>query len=155
MPLFSFEFVDADGFREFPGQAEVHCLKDRLDDGWCNAVLPGNRRERERFREIQKNGIVEGLCYMQGGMNPAGGLIEGGAACFAVEPAFVERDGRAPVVGRDMANGLPGAGILDDTVDGSAVRTETLPWGWKVQGNEIIVPECLDMLYGCFLRKFC
>ncbi len=151
----SFEFIDADGFREFPGQAEVHCLKDRLDDGWCNAVLPGNRREREGFREIQKNGIVEGLCHMQGGMNPAGVLVESGAACFAVEPAFVERDGRTPVVGRDMANGLPGAGILDDTVDGSAVRTETLPWGWKVQGNEIIVPESLDMLDGCFLRKFC
>ena len=50
----SFEFIDADGFREFPGQAEVHCLKDRLDDGWCNAVLPGNRREREWFREIQE-----------------------------------------------------------------------------------------------------
>lgn len=54
-----------------------------------------------------------------------------------------------------MANGLPGAGILDDTVDGSAVRTETLPRGWKVQGNEIIVPEGLDMPDGCFLRKFC
>lgn len=45
---------------------------------------------------------------MQGGMNPVGVLVEGGAACFAVEPAFVERDGRAPVMGGDMANGLPG-----------------------------------------------
>lgn len=151
----SFEFIDADGFREFPGQAEVHCLKDRLDDGWCNAVLPGNRREREWFREIQKDGIVEGLCHMQGGMNPAGILIEGGAACFAVEPAFVERDGRAPVVGGGMANGLPGAGILNDTVDGSAVWTETLPQSRKIQGNEIIVPEGLDLPDRCFLRKFC
>ena len=67
----------------------------------------------------------------------------------------MERDGRAPVVGGDMANGLPGAGILDDTVGGSAVRTETLLRGWKVQGNEIIVPEGLDMPDGCFLRKFC
>ena len=72
----SFEFIDADGFREFPGQAEVHCLKDRRDDGWCNAVLPGNRREREGFREIQKNGIVEGLCHMQGGMNPVRIFVE-------------------------------------------------------------------------------
>lgn len=151
----SFEFIDADGFREFPWQTEMHRLKDRLDDGWRNAVLPGNRRERERFREIQKDGIVEGLCHMQRGMNPVGVLVESGAACFAVESAFVERDGRAPVVGRDMANGLPGAGILDDTVDGSAVRTETLPWGWKVQGNEIIVPEGLDLPDRCFLRKFC
>lgn len=39
---------------------------------------------------------------------------------------FVERDGRATVMEGDMANGLLGAGILDDTVDGSAVRTETL-----------------------------
>ena len=74
---------------------------------------------------------------------------------LAVGPAFMKSDSCAPVVGRDMANGLPGAGILDDTVDGSAVRTETLPRSWKVQGNEIIVPESLDMLDGCFLRKFC
>ena len=88
-------------------------------------------------------------------MNPVGVLVESGAACFAVESAFVERDGRAPVVGRDMANGLPGAGILDDTVDGSAVRTETLPRSRKIQGNEIIIPKGLDMLDDCFLRKFC
>lgn len=44
----SFESINAEGFREFSAQARVHCLKDRLDDGWCNAVLPGNRREGER-----------------------------------------------------------------------------------------------------------
>ena len=88
-------------------------------------------------------------------MNPVGVLVKSGAACFAVGPAFVERDGRAPVVGGDMANGLPGAGILDDTVDGSAVRTETLPRSRKIQGNEIIVPEGLDLPDRCFLRKFC
>ena len=151
----SFEFIDADGFREFPWQTEMHRLKDRLDDGWRNAVLPGNRRERERFREIQKDGIVEGLCHMQRGMNPVGVLVESGVACFAEEPAFVKRDGRAPMMGGDMANGLPGTGVLDDTVDGSAVRTETLPRSRKIQGNEIIVPEGLDILDGCFLRKFC
>ena len=128
----SFEFVDADGFREFPGQTEVHRLKDRLDDGWRNAVLPGNRGEGERFREIQKDGIVKGLCHAQGRVNPVGILIESRVALLAEEPAFVERDGRAPVVGGNVANGLPGAGILDDTVGGSAVRTETLPRGWKV-----------------------
>ena len=142
----SFEFVDADGFREFPGQTEVHRLKDRLDDGWRNAVLPGNRGERERFREIQKDGIVEGLCHMQGGMNPVGVLVEGGAACFAEESAFVKRDGRAPMMGGDMTNGLPGTGVLDDTVDGTAVRTKALARSRKIQGNEIIVPEGLDML---------
>ena len=55
----SFEFIDADGFREFPWQTEVHRFKDRLDDGWRNAVLPGNRGEGEGFREIRKDGIVE------------------------------------------------------------------------------------------------
>lgn len=88
---------------------------------------------------------------MQGGMNPVGVLVEGGEACFAEEPAFVERDGRAPVVGGNMANGLPGVGILDDAVNESAVRTETLPWRRKIQGNEIIVPEGLDMPDGCFI----
>ena len=66
----------------------------------------------------------------------------------------MERDGRAPVVGGDMANGLPGAGILDDTVGGSAVRTETLPRGWRVQGNEIIVLEGLDMLDYSICKKY-
>lgn len=50
-------------------------------------------------------------------MNLVGVLVEGGAACFVVESALVERDGRTSVVGRDMVNGLPEAGILDDTVD--------------------------------------
>ena len=95
----SFEFVDADGFREFPWQPEVYRLKDRLDDGWCNAVLPDNCGEGEGFREVQKDGIVEGLCHMQRGMNPAGVLVESGAACFAEEPTFVKRNGRAPVMG--------------------------------------------------------
>ena len=60
------------------------------------------------------------MCHAQGRVNPVGILIESRVALLAEEPAFVERDGRTPVVGRDMANGLPGAGILDDTVDGSA-----------------------------------
>ena len=38
----SFEFIDAYGFREFPWKTEMHRLKDRLDDGWRNAVLSGN-----------------------------------------------------------------------------------------------------------------
>ena len=41
-------------------------------------------------------------------MNPVGVLVEGGAACFAEEPAFVKRDGRALMMGGDMTNGLPG-----------------------------------------------
>ncbi len=44
-----------------------------------------------------------------GRMDLVGGLVEGNAACFAEEPAFVERDVRALVVGREMVNGLSGA----------------------------------------------
>ena len=88
-------------------------------------------------------------------MNPVGILIESRATFFAVEPAFVKGNRRAPVIGRDVSYGLPDAGILDDAVGGAAVRTEPLPWSWDIQGNEIIVPECLDVFYGCFLRKLC
>ena len=35
------------------------------------------------------------------------------------------------------------------------VWTEPLPRSWDIQGNEIIVPEYLDVFDGCFLRKFC
>lgn len=54
-----------------------------------------------------------------------------------------------------MANGLLDTGILDDTVGGTAMRAEPLPWSWDIQGNEIIVSECLDVFDGCFLRKLC
>ena len=88
-------------------------------------------------------------------MNPVGILIESRATFFAVEPAFVKGNRRAPVIGRDVLYGLPDAGILDNAVGGTAVRAEPLPWSWDIQGNEIIVPEGLDMLDDCFLRKFC
>ena len=67
----------------------------------------------------------------------------------------MESDCRTPVIGRDMANGLPDAGILDDAVSGATVWTEALPQSWDIQGNEIIAPECLDVFDGCFLGKLC
>ena len=88
-------------------------------------------------------------------MNPVGILIESRATFLAVESAFVESDCRAPVIGRDVAYGLPGTGILDDAVGGATMRAEPLPRSWDIQGNEIIVPECLDVFDGCFLRKLC
>ena len=45
----SFEFVNADGFREFSWQTEVYRFKDRLDDGWRNAVVPGDFGEGDGF----------------------------------------------------------------------------------------------------------
>ena len=117
--------------------------------------MPGDFGEGDGFCEIQKDGIVESLCHVQGRMNPVGILIESRAAFFAVEPAFVKGNRRAPVIGRDVSYGLPDAGILDDAVGGAAVRTEPLPWSWDIQGNEIIVLECLDVFDGCFLGKLC
>ena len=67
----------------------------------------------------------------------------------------VESGCRTLVIGRDMANGLLGAGIFDEAVGGSTVWTEPLPRSWDIQGNEIIVPECLDVFDGCFLGKLC
>lgn len=117
--------------------------------------MPGNFGEGDGFCEIQKDGIVESLCHVQGRMNPVGILIESRATFFAVEPAFVKGNRRAPVIGRDVSYGLPDAGILDDAVGGATVWTEPLPRSWDIQGNEIIVPECLDVFDGCFLRKLC
>ena len=149
------EFIDADGLGKLSRQAELDGLKNRLDGVLRNAVAPGDFGEGDGFCEIQKDGIVESLCHVQGRMNPVGILIESRATFFAVEPAFVKGNRRAPVIGRDVSYGLPDAGILDDAVGGAAVRTEPLPWSWDIQGNEIIVLECLDVFDGCFLGKLC
>lgn len=151
----SLEFIDADGLGKLSRQSELDGLKNRLDGALRNAVAPGDFGEGDGFCEIQKDGIVESLCHVQGRMNPVGILIESRAAFFAVEPAFVKGNRRAPVIGRDVSYGLPDAGILDDAVGGAAVRTEPLPWSWDIQGNEIIVLECLDVFDGCFLGKLC
>ena len=50
--------------------------------------------------------------------------MEGKAACFAEEPAFVKRDDRAPVMGGNMANSLLGPWILDDAVDRSSAERD-------------------------------
>ena len=149
------EFIDADGLGKLSRQSELDGLKNRLDGALRNAVAPGDFGEGDGFCEIQKDGIVESLCHVQGRMNPVGILIESRATFFAVGPAFVKGNRRAPVIGRDVSYGLPDAGILDDAVGGAAVRTEPLPWSWDIQGNEIIVSECLDAFDGCFLGKLC
>ena len=88
-------------------------------------------------------------------MNPVGILIKSRATFFAVEPAVVKGNRRVPVIGRDVLYGLPDVGILDDAVGGATVWREALPRSWDIQGNEVIVPECLDVFEGCFLGKLC
>lgn len=53
-------------------------------------------------------------------------LIERSKALFTEQPAFVEGKDRSPVVARDMPYSLLGAGVLDDAVMKSTVRTEAL-----------------------------
>ena len=43
--------------------------------------------------------------------------------------------------------------IFDDAVGRAAAWAEPLTRRRKIQGDEIIVPEGLDTLDGCFLRK--
>ena len=45
--------------------------------------------------------------------------------------------------------------IFDDAVGRATAWTESLTRRRKIQGDEIIVPEGLDTLDGCFLRKLC
>lgn len=126
------EFIDADGLGKLSRQSELDGLGNRLDGALRNAVAPGDFGEGDGFCEIQKDGIVESLCHVQGRMNPVGILIESRATFFAVEPAFVKGNRRAPVIGRDVSYGLPYAGILDDAVGGATVWTEPLPWNWDI-----------------------
>lgn len=92
------EFIGTDGFWKFSWQTKLDGFKNGLDGALRNAVMTGNFGERDRFCEIQKEGIIQSLCHAQRRMNPVGILIESRATLLAVEPAFVERDGRAPVV---------------------------------------------------------
>ena len=97
--------------------------------------MAGSFGEEDGFCEIQKDGIIEGLCHAQGRMGPVGIFVESRVIILAVEPALVESDCRVPVIGRDVVYGLPGAGILDNTVGGAAVRTEPLLWCRKSEAK--------------------
>ena len=151
----SLEFIDTDGFRKFFRKSEVNSFENGLDDARCNAVMSGNFREGKRFCEIQKNGIVKSLCHMQGRMNPVRIFIERCMAFFAEKPAFMEGDSGSPVMRGKVAYRLPGSGIFDDAVGRAAAWAESLTRRRKIQGDEIVVPEGLDTLDGCFLRKLC
>ena len=151
----SLEFIDTDGFRKFFRKAEANGFKNGLDDARRNTVMSSNFREGKRFCEIQKNGIVKSLCHMQGGMNPVRIFIERRMAFLAEKPAFMKGDSGSSVMRGKVAYRLPYPGVFDDAVGRAAAWTESLTRCRQIQGDEIVVPEGLDTLDGCFLRKLC
>lgn len=50
-----------------------------------------------------------------------------------------------PVIIGDMPYGLPDTRILDDTVIGSAVWAELLLWGGRIENDQVIIPENLNI----------
>ena len=67
-------------------------------------------------------------------------------ALLAEKPAFMEGDSSSPVMRGKVAYGLPGSGIFDDAVDRAVAWTESLTRCRQIQGDEIVVPEGLDIL---------
>ena len=151
----SLEFIDTDGFRKSFRKTEVNRFKNGLDDARRNTVMSGNFREGKRFCEIRKNRIVKSLCHMQGRMNPVRIFIKRRMALLAEKPAFMEGDSGSAVMRGKVAYGLPGSGVFDDAVGRAAAWTEPLTRCRQIQGDEIVAPEGLDTLDGCFLRKLC
>ena len=72
-----------------------------------------------------------------------------------VESPFMEGDSGSSVMRGKVAYGLPYPGVFDDAVGRAAAWAESLTRRRKIQDDEIIVPEGLDTLDGCFLRKLC
>ena len=151
----SLEFIDADGFRKFFRKTEANGFENGLDDARRNTVMSGNFGEGKRFCKIQKDGIVERLCHMQRRMDPVRIFVERRMALLAEKPAFMKGDSGSSVMRGKVAYGLPGSGVFDDAVGRATAWAEPLTRRRKIQGDEIIVPEGLDTLDGCFLRKLC
>ena len=74
--------------------------------------MSGNLREKKRFCEIQKDGIVESLCHMQGKMEPVRIFVERRIALLVEKPAFMEGDSGSSVMRGKIAYGLPYPGSL-------------------------------------------
>ena len=119
----AFKFINTDGFREFGWPAEADGLKDRLDGALRHVVAPCDLGESERLYQIQENGVIESLRHTQGRMDPVGSLVERGVIALAHESALVEGDNGTAMITGDVADGLYGPGVFDDTVIGTAVRT--------------------------------
>lgn len=151
----AFEFINTDGFREFGWPAEVDALKDCLDSALWDVVAPCDLGERERVDQVQENGVIESLCHAKRGMDPVGSLIERGVTVLAQEPARVEGDDGTTMVTGDVPDSLYGTGVLDDTVIGAAVRTQSLTGYRYIESDEIVVLEDLNVFDSCFLWQFC
>ena len=151
----SLEFIDTDGFRKFFRKTEANRFENGLGDTRCNTVMSGNLGEGKRLCEIQKNGIVKSLCHMQGRRKPVRIFIKRRMTLLAEKPAFMEGDSGSPVMRGKVAYGLPDSGVFDDAVGRATAWAEPLTRCREIQSDEIVVPEGLDTLDGCFLRKLC
>ena len=151
----SLEFIDTDGFRKFFRKTEANRFENGLDDTRCNTVMSGNLGEGKRLCKIQKDGIVKSLCHVKRRRNPVRIFIERRMTLLAEKPAFMEGDSGSSVMRRNVAYRLPGSGVFDDAVGRAAAWAEPLTRCREIQGDEIVVPEGLDTLDGCFLRKLC
>lgn len=81
-------------------------------------------------------------------------LVERGVTVLAQGPAFVEGDGGTVMITGDVPDGPYGTGVLDDTVIGTAVRTQSLTGCRHIEGDEIVVLENMDAFNSCFLCQF-
>ena len=93
-----------------------------MDQTFRDMVSARYFSQGKSFHEIDQDCIKESPGHMQGVMNPIRSFVEGGAAVLAEEPALVKGDSRTLLTIDEMAYGLPGAGVLDDTVVRAAMR---------------------------------
>lgn len=96
-------------------------LKNRLNGALRNAVVPGDFGEGDWSSLDPEGWDHRELVPCAEKAEPSRDFQKSRVTFFTVEPAFVKGNSRSPVIGRDMAYGLPDAGILDDAVGGVTV----------------------------------
>lgn len=118
----AFELIDAECFREGVWSAKTDVLKDGMDQAFGDMVSARYFSQGKGFHENDQDCIKESPGHMQGIMHPIGRFIESGAAVLAEKSALVKGNSRALLAIDEMAYGLPGTGVLDDTVVRAAMR---------------------------------
>ena len=118
----AFEFIDTECFREGVWPAKTDVLKDGMDQAFRDMVPACYFSQGKSFHENDQDCIKESPGHMQGIMHPIGRFIESGAAVLAEKSALVKGNSRALLAIDEMAYGLPGTGVLDDTVVRAAMR---------------------------------
>ena len=88
-------------------------------------------------------------------MDPVRRFIKSRMAVFAEQTPFVESEFYPPVIDGNMADRLLCAGILDDTVNGTTVGTESFFWVWYLEQKMVVVPVCFNFFDSYFLWQFC